>query len=397
MKPLKLMAGAAMLALIASCAHNVSKETTKSGLDPENFKTVVGNDSTALYVLTNSNGMEVCITNFGGRVVSVMVPDKNGDFKDVVLGFDSISDYLPEHNLSDFGASIGRYANRIRNGEFALGSDTIRLPRNNFGHSLHGGGEMGDLGWQYRIYKAVQPNDSTLELTLDSPDGDNNYPGHVQAKVTYRLTSDNAIDIACEAVTDRPTVINMTHHGYFNLGGDFSRPVTDDIIQINASAFTPVDSTYIPTGEILPVAGTPMDFTKAKKVGEEIADFDFVQLKNGNGYDHNYVLDTKGDISKPAAIVYSPASGIRMEMFTTEPGVQFYSGNFLDGTLSGKGGVKLNQRTGLCLEPQHYPDSPNHPEWPSTVLNPGETYNSRIIYKFSVGPELTPVAGKTAK
>lgn len=274
--------------------------------------------------------MEVCITNFGGRIVSIMVPDKTGKLQDVVLGFDSIADYI---NIpSDFGASIGRYANRINKGKLVLDKDTIQLPQNNFGHCLHG----GPKGWQYQVYDAKQIDDTTLQLTRISPDGDENFPGNVTATVTYKLTDDNSIDIKYSATTDKKTVINMTNHSYFNLSGDPSKPATDEILYINADNYTPVDSTFMTTGEILSVKATPMDFTTPKAVGKEIADYKFVQLKNGNGYDHNWVLNTKGDIKQLAAKLTSPESGISLEVYTNEPGIQVYTGNFLDGSVKGK-------------------------------------------------------------
>ncbi len=385
MKDLRLVALAGMSALmIAACSTGkVEQKLTKSGLDPEKFRSEYRGDSTALYTLTNASGMEVCITNFGGRIVSISVPGKDGAFKDVVLGFDSVQAYYPETNGTDFGAAIGRYANRINQGKFTLDGKEYHLPQNNFGHCLHGGTDMGTRGWQYRVYKVESSNDSTLVLSIDSPDGDNGFPGNVKATVTYTLRADNALDISYSAMTDAPTIINMTNHSYFNLSGDPNKPVTDQVLTINASNFTPVDSTYMTTGEILPVEGTPMDFRNAKLVGAEIEKFDYEQLKNGNGYDHNWVLDTKGDDTVEAASLYCPATGIFLQVYTNEPGIQVYSGNFLDGTLTGKGGVVYKQRTGLCLETQKYPDTPNKPQWPTAVLRPGEKYNSRCIFKFS--------------
>lgn len=372
--------------MLFSCGNKTSEapQLTKSGLDPQKFVGEYRGDSTALYILKNAAGMEACITNFGGRVVSLMVPDRDGNLRDVVLGFDSIQAYFPEVNQSDFGASIGRYANRINQGKFTLNGEEYQLPQNNFGHSLHGGTNMGTLGWQYRVYQAQQPNDSTLVLTLIDADGNNGYPGTVNATVTYALTADNALDIDYKATTDKPTIINMTNHSYFNLSGDPTNQVLDHQLQINASNYTPVDSTYMTTGEIAAVAGTPMDFTTAKKVGQDIEMRDFEQIKNGNGFDHNWVLDTKGDLTQPAAVFSSPESGIRLTVFTNEPGIQVYSGNFLDGSVTGKKGITYNQRTGLCLETQKYPDTPNKPEWPTAVLNPGETYNSHCTFKFDV-------------
>ncbi len=376
MKKHFLYAGALLMMLLASCVSQV--ETAQSGLNPENFRTKVGDAQTDLYVLKNQQGMEVCITNFGGRIVSMMVPDKNGEMRDVVLGFDSIADYI--HIPSDFGAAIGRYANRIDHGRLVLDGDTIQLPQNNFGHCLHG----GPKGWQYQVYDAKQIDGSTLELTRFSPDGDENFPGNVTAKVIYKLTDDNALNIKYTATTDKKTVINMTNHSYFNLSGNPAKAATDHILYINADYYTPVDSTFMTTGEILPVKDTPMDFTTPKVIGQDINNYDFVQLKNGNGYDHNWVLNTQGNMAQVAARLTSPESGITLYVYTNEPGIQVYTGNFLDGTVKGKKGIVYNQRASVCLETQHYPDSPNKPDWPSVVLEPGKTYKSECVFKFSV-------------
>lgn len=375
----KLMFGAgAMIALMSACTPKAQETLTLSGLDPVKFQTELHGEKTQLYTLKNASGMEVCVTNFGGRIVSIMVPDKNGEMKDVVLGFDSIADYI--NVPSDFGASIGRYANRINQGRIVLDGDTIQLPQNNYGHCLHGGPQ----GWQYQLYQGNQLNDSTLTLVMNSPDGDANFPGNVTATVTYTLTGDNAIDIQYEATTDKKTVINMTNHSYFNLSGDPKNAITNDVLYVNADNFTPVDSTFMTTGEIVPVAGTPMDFTAAKEIGKDINNYDYVQLKNGNGYDHNWVLNTAGDDTQVAAKLVCPSTGIALEVFTNEPGIQVYTGNFLDGTVTGKRGIVYNQRAAICLETQHYPDSPNKPEWPSAVLEPGQTYKSHCIFKFSI-------------
>lgn len=385
MKQLRSAAALATLALLAACGNQTGiPQLTKSGLDPQKFVAEFRGDTTALYTLTNPAGTEVCITNFGGRVVSLMVPDKNGALKDVVLGFDSVQAYFPENNLSDFGSSVGRYANRINEGKFKLDSIEYQLPLNNGKHSLHGGGELGDLGWQYRVYKAEQKNDTTLVLTIDSKDGDNGYPGNLTATVTYVLRADNALDISYSATTDKPTIINMTNHSYFNLNGDPNLPITDNLLMVNASQITPIDSTYMTDGTMADVEDTPFDFIEARMVGEKIKDFSNEQVKNGNGYDHNFVLDTKGDISQIAAELQSTVSGIVLDVYTDEPGIQVYSGNFLNGTQTGKNGIVYKQHTGICLETQHFPDSPNKPQWPSTRLNPGDTYKSRCIYKFSV-------------
>lgn len=376
---------ALILAFAGICSCSSGKDApqlTKSGLDPKNFESVVNGDSTSLITLTNASGMEVCITNYGGRIVSIMVPDKDGNFQDVVLGFDSIGAYLPDVNKTDFGAAIGRYANRINQGRFVIDGDTIQLPQNNFGHCLHGGTDLGTLGWQYRVYKVENATDSTLTISIDSPDGDNQFPGNVKAQVTYTLQNDNALRIDYSATTDKPTIINMTNHSYFNLSGDPELGVTDEMVWINAANFTPVDSTFMTTGEILPVKDTPMDFTEEKLLGKDI-ESDYLQVKYAKGFDHNFVLDTKGNLEDCAARVTDPRSGIMLEVFTNEPGVQFYTGNFLDGTVTGKKAKIYNQRHGLCLETQKYPDTPNKPAWPSATLRPGETYNSTCIYKFT--------------
>lgn len=370
-----------MLCLMACSAPKQTTQTTASGLDPQKFVAKYRGDTTALYTLTNANGMEACITNFGGRVVSLMVPDRQGKLTDVVLGFDSIQAYFPENNKTDFGAAIGRYANRINQGRFELDGTVYQLPQNNYGHCLHGGTDMGSLGWQYRTYKADQPNDTTLVLTLTSPDGDNGFPGTVTATVTYTLGSDNDLNIAYSATTDKPTIINMTNHSYFNLSGDPSMPITDELLQIDADSYTPVDSTFMTLGTIEPVEGTPFDFRKPKVIGNDI-NVDNEQIANGHGYDHNWVLSS-GATSAPKVVLTDPTSGIVLEVLTDEPGIQIYSGNFLDGTVTGKKGVVYNHRNAICLETQHYPDSPNKPQWPSPVLRPGETYSSHCTYRFS--------------
>lgn len=334
---------------------------------------------TGIYKLSNANGMEVTVTNFGGRITSILVPDRDGKLQDVVLGFDKVEDYFPENHLSDFGAAIGRYANRIAQGRFSIDGKEYRLPQNDGAHCLHG----GPTGWQYQIYKAVEADASHVRLLLESPDGDNGFPGNVKAYVTYTLSADNAIDIDYEATTDAPTVINMTNHSYFNLSGDPSRNVLEDILYINASNYTPADSTLMTTGEIVPVAGTPLDFTTPKPIGQDI-DADCEAIRNGHGYDHNWCLDTAGDITKVASELWCPSTGIDLKVYTDEPGIQVYTGNFLDGSVAGKGGIVYNRRAAICLETQHYPDSPNKTQWPSVVLRPGETYRSHCVYVFSV-------------
>ncbi len=374
----QLFAGALAALLMTACAPQQEK-ATDSGLLKSNFQTEVNGKAIDLYVLRNKNNMEVCITNFGGRIVSVMVPDKDGQMRDVVLGFDSIQDYISKP--SDFGASIGRYANRINQGKFTLDGVEYQLPRNNYGHCLHGGPQ----GFQYRVYDARQVGPQELQLTYRAEDGEEGFPGNITCTVTMKLTDDNAIDIQYGAETDKPTIVNMTNHSYFNLDGDAARNAAH-LLTVDADYYTPVDSTFMTTGEIVPVEGTPMDFRTPTPVGARI-DEDFDQLKNGNGYDHNWVLNTKGDITRKCASLESPKTGIVLDVYTDEPGIQVYAGNFLDGALTGKKGITYNKRASVCLETQKYPDTPNKPEWPSAVLRPGEKYASHCIFKFSVNKE----------
>jgi len=373
------LAALAALFMLVSCTEKAPVgKFTDSGLDKKKFETDINGKKSDLYILRNTSGMEVCITNFGGRIVSIMVPDKEGKMKDVVLGFDSIQDYI--NVPSDFGAAIGRYANRIGNGTFELDGIKYDLPKNNFGHTLHG----GPKGFQYALFDANQPDDKILELTYLAKDGEEGFPGNLTCKVTYILSEDNALQIKYEAETDKPTVVNMTNHSYFNLDGDANVKNSDWLLTINGDSYTPVDSTFMTIGEILTVEGTDMDFRKPTAVGSRIDNFDFVQLKNGMGYDHNWVLNTGGDITKVAATVESPKTGIVLDVYTTEPGIQFYAGNFLDGTVKGKKGIVYQQRAAVCLETQKYPDTPNKKDWPSATLRPGEKYNSETIFKFSV-------------
>ena len=380
MKKTLLLAGVAAFLLTAcseSKPENKEPAITKSGLNPENFIADKDGKQTKLFTLTNQNGMEVCITNFGGRIVSVMVPDRQGTERDVVLAFDNIQDYL--NQSSDFGATIGRYANRIGNAQFPLDGETIKLIANNGPHCLHGGPQ----GWQYKVFDAEQKNSSTLTLSLTSPDGDMNFPGTVSVEVTFKLTADNAIDINYYATTDKKTVINMTNHSYFNLSGDPNKTTMDHVLYVNADQMTPIDETVGVTGEVVKVDGTPFDFRKAHAISEEIGK-DNEQIKFANGIDHNFVLNTAGDISQKAASLYCPETGIKLEVFTNEPGIQVYTGNFLNGRQTGKNGIAYKRRAATCLETQKFPNTPNHPEWPSAFLEPGQTYHSECIYKFSI-------------
>ena len=371
----KIIAYVAVAALgLSACSGEPA--LTLSGLDPQAFVGEKDGKATALYTLTNANGMEVCITNFGGRLVSVMVPDRDGKMTDVILGFDNIQDYMTLP--SDFGASIGRYANRIAGGTFEIDGQAVVLNQNDGTNCLHGGAE----GWQYQVYDAELLDPQTLQLTINDPDGHMGFPGNVTAVVTYKLTDDNAIDITYSGTTDKPTVLSMTNHAYFNLSGNHGVEGTDMVLYVNADTFTPADAKLIPTGEMRPVEGTPFDFRTPKAIGQDI-DQDDEQLVLGNGYDHNWVLNTAGDVTKLAVSVYSPATGILLEEYTDQPGVQVYTGNFLTGMVPGKHGVKYPKRASVCIETQLYPNSPNMPQWPSATLRPGETYTHRCIYKFS--------------
>ena len=358
---------------------------TKSGLNPSNFEANIRGKQTHLYTLTNKNGVEMCMTNLGGRIVSLMVPDRQGKFHDVCLGYDNVAQYADyEHFGSDFGATIGRYANRINQGRITIDGETIQLPQNNYGHCLHG----GFTGWQYQVFDCKQTAPNTLEFTLLSPHNDNNFPGNVKTVVTYTLTDDNAIDIQYTATTDRKTVINMTNHAYWNLNGEPTRDAEDHHLYINADNFTPVDTTYMTDGTIVSVKGTPMDFRKMHALSQDINSQTYAPIKAARGFDFNWCLNTykngKGNDKKLAAALYSPKTGILMDIYTDEPGIQCYTGNFLDGSNTCKHGDRYPKHASICLETQHYPDSPNKPQWPSAYLSPGETYRSHCVYKFSV-------------
>ena len=377
--------GMAALALpmMFSCSEKQTVELTKSGLNPENFKSTVRGKETALYTITNANGMEVCITNLGGRIVSIMAPDRNGELRDVVLGFDNVKSYANEDGMtpSDFGACIGRFANRIKDGKFTLDGVEYDLPKNNNGHCLHG----GPTGWQYQVYEGEQIDESTVKMTIESPDGDNGFPGNVTASCTYILNDDNSLVLVYDATTDAPTVINMTNHSYFNLSGDPKNTVLNDSLIIISNQMTPTDEGLIPTGEIADIAeGSPFDFLHGfKTIGKQIDEED-VNLQMAGGYDHNWIIipQPKANDFPVHSVLYSPESGIALIVKSDQPGIQCYTGNFLDGTLTGKNGVVYQHRTGICLETQRYPDSPNKPEWPTTVLRPGEDYHTVTVFEF---------------
>lgn len=390
MKDMKtILAGMTVaVALLSACASGEQKALTVSGLDPAKFDTLINEKPVKLYTLKNANGMEVCITNYGGRVVSLVVPDKDGKPTDVVLGFDNIAQYADTLNSpTDYGSSVGRYANRIRGGQFTLNDSTYQLKQNDGPNCLHGG---GTTGWMNQVYDAEQVDDQTLKLTIVAADGENGFPGTVTAVTTYKVTDDNTLDITWEAETDKETIINQTNHNYYNLNGDFTKPGYDMVLYVNADNFTPSDKLYIPTGEIKSVEGTPMDFRTAHAIGDSIKS-EFDQIQNAGGYDHNWCLNTykdgKGDDTQVCASLYSPLTGIFMEMYTNEPGVQVYSGNFQgignEPNIKHKGGV-YPQHVSVCLESQKYPNSPNQADWVQPTLKPGEKYFSHAAYKFSV-------------
>ena len=367
------VAGAALgAAFIVGCA-SASKSNPVTTFQP--FGTVDG-QSVNLYALRNANGVEAKICNYGGIVVSLKVPDRNGKLGDVVLGYDKLDDYVK--NSPYFGCLVGRYGNRIAKGKFTLDGKEYTLAVNNGANHLHGGIKGFDkVVWTPETLTTA--DGPALSLTYLSKDGEEGYPGNLTVKAVYTLTRDDALRLEYVATTDKPTVVNLTHHGYFNLAG--KGDILGHEVLLNASRFTPVDEGLIPTGEWKSVKGTPFDFTKPTTIGARIEQDD-QQLKFGKGYDHNWVLDKAPGLLSVAARVYEPASGRVMDVLSTEPGLQFYTGNFLDGSITGKGGWKYVFRSAFCMEPQHFPDSPNQPKFPSVVLKPGQTYRNTIVYKF---------------
>jgi aldose 1-epimerase len=338
------------------------------------------NQPVDLLTLRNANDLEIGVMTYGGVIVSIKTPDRTGALDDIVLGFDDFPSYPAKSRY--FGAIIGRYGNRIARGEFTLDGTTYKLATNNGPNALHGGLK----GWDKRIWLAVpfQNTDNVgVTLTYTSEDGEEGYPGTVRAKVNYTLTDKNQLIVDYHATTDKPTVINLTQHSYFNLSGTRAEDVTAHELQLHADQFTPVDATLIPTGELASVSGTPFDFRIRTRVGARIDD-GHEQIQRGKGYDHNFVLNRNGAGLVPAASMIDPLTGRTLEVATTEPGMQFYSGNFLDGSIQGKGGRRYGKRSGFCFETQHFPDSPHHANFPSTVLRPGEELNSRTIFTFGV-------------
>lgn len=361
----------ACLSLVTACRNQSPQEISAGAFEKE-----VEGKSAALYTLDNGKGMKARISNYGGRLVSLLVPDRMGELRDVVLGFDSLSGYM-KSTEPYFGAIVGRYANRIAKGRFKIGQDTFRLSINNGPNTLHGGLN----GFQYRLFSASPRGDSSLVLNYVSKDGEEGFPGNLRVRVQYTLTAYNELKLNYQAVSDKNTVINLSNHAFFNLNGAGSGTVNKHLLRIFADFYTPVDSTLIPSGQISPVEGSPFDFRKARAIGERLAEAN-VQLRYGKGYDHNFVLSSK-KLWKEAAIVKGDQSGIMMTVYTTEPGLQFYGGNFMQSRNKMRGVKSDDFRTAFCLETQHFPDSPNQPDFPSTLLKAGQIYKSTSVYRFS--------------
>ncbi len=370
------------LGMVSCGENNQANKTTEADMnstqlipDRKAFQDTIDGKPTDLYVLTNGD-IKAAITNYGGRLVSLVVPDSSGKPVDVVVGLGSVQDYV---NSSEpyFGATIGRVGNRIANGKFTLDGKQYGLFTNNGPNTLHG----GKKGFQAVVWDAEQLNDSTLQLKYRSVHMEEGFPGNLDVKVLYTLTSGRGLDIKYEATTDQKTVVNLTNHAFFNLNGEGSGTINDHVLQINADKYTPVDSTLIPTGEIAPVAGTPFDFRQPATIGSRVDQQD-AQLQNGKGYDHNYVLNDASTNMKLAATVKGDKSGIVMKVYTTEPGLQFYGGNFMQAKNTFKSGAKDEFRTAFCLETQHFPDAPNQKNFPSIELNKGETYKTETRYEF---------------
>lgn len=379
-----LITSAICILLLASCNPSTKKAGQETVVeanqiaipDQKGFDGVIDGKKTALYVLKNKNKLQAAFTNYGGRLVSLLVPDKDGKLRDVVTGFDSNAKYQ-QSTEAYFGATIGRFGNRIAKGKFSLDGKTYTLFKNNGPNTLHG----GKKGFQDVVWEAKRIDSSAVEFSYVSPAMEEGFPGTLTLKVIYTLTDDNALKMDYEATTDKNTVVNLTNHAFFNLNGEGSGTILKHQLTINADNYTPVDSTFIPLGTINTVENTPFDFRKATAIGARIEEKN-IQLKNGKGYDHNYVLNKAG--SGPAVRAVGDLSGIQMEVFTDQPGLQFYSGNFMLGKNTFKGGQKDDFRTAFALETQHFPDSPNQPAFPSTVLKPGELYKTSSLYHFSV-------------
>jgi aldose 1-epimerase len=367
-------------ACFVGCSSMPTPNNTVGTISQAPFGKTADGTPVEIYTLRNAKGCEARIMTYGGIVVSLKVPDKNGNFGDVVLGYDKLDGYLTNNPF--FGALVGRYGNRIAGGKFTLAGKEYTLALNNAPNNLHG----GPIGFDKRVWKAttlLTADGPVLQLTYLSKDGEEGFPGNLKVTATYTLTADNGLLLNFTATTDKATLCNLTQHSYFNLAG--KGDVLNDLVYINADKFTPVDKTLIPTGELKPVEGTPFDFRKPTAVGARI-NADDEQIKFGSGYDHNWVINKPLGKLGLVARVTDPTTGRVMEVLSTEPGVQFYTGNFLDGSITGKGGQVYQRRSGLCFEPQHYPDSPNHPQFPSAELKPGQTYQNTILYRFLVQP-----------
>jgi aldose 1-epimerase len=364
----------ALAVLLAGCA---STPDSAAQISRGPFGKAPDGSPVEVYTLRNSEGAEARICTYGGIVLSLKVPDRNGRIGDVVLGYDTLAEYIKENPY--FGSLIGRYGNRIAKGRFTLDGKEYVLATNNFPNHLHGGIKGFDkVVWHANAYQGEQG--PVLELVYLSPDGEEGYPGNLDVKAVYTWRDDNTLRLDYTATTTRPTIVNLTQHSYFNLAGQGD--VLGHQVMINANRFTPVDETLIPTGELRPVDGTPFDFRQPTAIGARINHAD-TQLKYGNGYDHNWVINNPAGLLEVQARVYEPTTGRVLEVLSTEPGLQFYSGNFLDGSITGKGGWNYKFRNGFCMEPQHFPDSPNHPDFPPVVLRPGEIYRNTILYRFT--------------
>jgi len=375
MKLIKLYLIVALVGLLGFCAQ---KESSKISIQKEKFGEMSDGEVVNSFTVENSQGMEIKIIEYGGILVSAKVPDKNGNLDDVVLGYDNLKDYLNDN--ANFGAIIGRFANRIKNGEFTLDGKKYKLPTNTGSNHIHGGTKgFDDVVWKGK--KVSRKNGKGVQLKYVSEDGEQGYPGKLNVTVTYILTNNNEISISYQAKTNKPTILNLTNHSYFNLAGEGNQSILDHKIRIQAKKFTPANKNLIPTGEIRSVTGTPMDFRDFKKIGKDI-DTDYKQLEDAGGYDHNWVLKKNGEGLAKVATLKEDSSGRKMQVHTTQPGMQFYTGNFLDSSIVGKSGKPYPKNSGLCLETQHYPDSPHHDNFPSTVLRPGEKFTSKTIYKF---------------
>ena len=357
--------------VVVGCQNDQAVKMNRSS-----FGTLTDGSPVTLYTMTNANMAELQVMDYGATIVSIKVPDKNGTISEVTLGFDSLAGYLDRSPF--FGSVVGRYGNRIGDAQFTLDGVDYSLTVNNNGNHLHG----GKKGFDKQLWQAKVLSDSSVQFSYTSPDGEEGYPGTLQATVTYTLTGDNAVRLDYEAATDKPTIVNLTNHTYFNLRDAGETNILDHELMIDADHYVPVDDELIPTGEMVSVEGTPFDFRKATPIGARI-DADHPQIENGGGYDHNFVLNHETGSLDELIKVYEPATGRTMTVATTEPGVQFYTGNFLSG-LKGRSGTVYNKRAAFCLETQHYPDSPNNPQFPSVVLRPGETYQSTTIYDFGV-------------